>query len=115
MPETESRAIGAPNPAGLNRRMFPMNKRVVFIFKTMRSIGLEVMSLPEFLKPCCFEVRVIYNVHFFVYKPSLLSTALPLVRSSDPALPRFSMISMRRFSMISRFFEISRISRFSIF
>ena len=49
LPETESRAIGAPNPAGLNRRMFPMNKRVVFIFKTMRSIGLEVMSVPEIL------------------------------------------------------------------
>ena len=44
LPEAEPRAIGATNPAGLNRRMFPMNKRVVYYFTTMRLIGLEVVS-----------------------------------------------------------------------
>ena len=44
LPEAELRAIGVTNPAGLNRRMFPMNKRVVYYFTTMRLIGLEVVS-----------------------------------------------------------------------
>ena len=49
LPEAELRAIGVTNPAGLNRRMFPMNKRVVYYFTTMRLIGLEVRSVPEIL------------------------------------------------------------------
>ena len=44
LPEAELRAIGVTNPAGLNWRMFPMNKRVVYYFTTMRLIGLEVVS-----------------------------------------------------------------------